>query len=109
MTHSPSDPGFIRVDCKSCNNPDVWFRCDQCGKSDHFSLGESAVSCDCGASYTAGNCTCGQAVPFEQLVFVPFDKGPVTLADLEVAWGRVAALGVGVIGLIGLGAYWIWA
>ncbi|MEZ4318515.1 MAG: hypothetical protein R3F61_13465 [Myxococcota bacterium] len=106
MTQAAPEPGFIRVDCPSCRNPDVWFRCDECGKSDHFTLTDGVVRCTCGAKYDRGNCTCGQVVPAENLRFVAFDAGPMALADLEVAWGRVAALGAVVVGLVVLGVYW---
>ena len=106
MTQPAPQPGFVRVDCQACKNTDVWFRCDSCGKSDHFALEGGVATCDCGATYDRGNCTCGQTVPGENLVFVPFDKGPMTLADLEVAWGRIALLVGGLVIVVGLGAYW---
>ena len=93
--------GFVRVDCAACKNPDVWFKCDQCGKSDHFLLTDDRATCTCGAIYQSGNCTCGESVPFEGLVFVPFEQGPMALADMEVAWGRVIGLVVVVALLIG--------
>lgn len=99
--------GFIRVDCAACNNPDVWFRCNACQKSDGFLLADGVASCACGATYQSGNCTCGAVVPGDRLRFVPFAQGPMALADLEIAWGRVAALAAGALGLIGLGAWWM--
>lgn len=96
-----SERGFIRVGCTSCSNPDVWFTCNTCSKSDHFAKHEAHVSCDCGASYDHGTCTCGSSVPFTDLVFVDAASGPLALADLEVAWGRVAVLGVVVALVLG--------
>lgn len=107
MTETAPEPGFVRVDCPACKNPDVWFKCDACKKSDHFLLADGVAKCDCGATYEHGHCTCGTVVNAENLVFVPFDKGPMALADLEIAWGRVAALVGVVVGAIGLGAYWM--
>lgn len=92
-----SEPGFIRVECTACNSPDVWFKCNECGKSDYFTAGETQVSCRCGATYDSGVCTCGATVPFEQLVAVPATEGPLALADLEVAWGRVGLLVLGLV------------
>ncbi|MCB9673968.1 MAG: hypothetical protein H6737_02570 [Alphaproteobacteria bacterium] len=106
MTETAPEPGFVRVDCQVCKNPDVWFRCNACGRSDHFTVSGGIVRCDCGQTYDRGNCTCGETVPFDGLRFVPFDQGPMALADLEVAWGRVAALGVGLVGIVALGAWW---
>jgi hypothetical protein len=91
---APSARGFIRVDCLACKNPDVWFKCDQCGKSDHFAFDGTTVQCDCGASYSHGQCTCGETAPPDRLRFVDAAEGPLALADLEIAWGRVATLGV---------------
>ena len=93
--------GFVRVDCAACKNPDVWFKCDQCGKSDHFLIADGKATCTCGAVYRSGNCTCGEGVPFENLQFVPFEQGPMALADMEIAWGRVVGL---VLVLVLLGA-----
>lgn len=95
------------MDCPTCRNPDVWFRCNQCQKSDHFLLADGVASCDCGARYAHGSCTCGASVGPEGLVFVPFDQGPMALADLEIAWGRVAALvAVGASMVLG-GLWWV--
>lgn len=101
MSETTPDRGFIRVDCQTCGNPDVWFSCNTCKKSDHFALHPEHVDCSCGATYTHGTCTCGASVPLEQLRFVAYDEGPLALADLEVAWGRVALLVVGVLVLVG--------
>jgi hypothetical protein len=101
MSDSPSERGFIRVDCATCDNPDVWFTCNQCGKSDHFTLHADHVSCDCSARYDRGTCTCGAVVPFERLRFVDADAGPLALADLEIAWDRVALLAIGLVVVLG--------
>lgn len=84
--------GFIRVDCTACSDPNVWFTCNSCGKSDHFTLDGGIVTCDCSAVYDRGTCTCGAEVSGENLSFVDYDKGPIALADVQIAWGRVAAL-----------------
>lgn len=91
------EPGFIRVDCPSCNSDDVWFKCNACEKSDYFTAGDGQVRCRCGATYDSGVCTCGTTVPFERLVPVSHAEGPLALADLEVAWGRVGLLVLGLI------------
>lgn len=106
MTTAPAETGFIRVACQKCKNDDVWFKCNGCGKSDHFHVSDEAVHCDCGESYDRGNCTCGNEVPFADLQFVDGDAGPLALADLEVAWGRVAALVGVVVVLVGGVAWW---
>ena len=92
-----SEPGFIRVDCAACSAPDVWFKCNQCGKSDYFVLGDGKVTCRCGASYDSGVCTCGATVPFERLHAVSHQEGPLALADLEVAWGRIGLIVLGLL------------
>ena len=94
MSEASPDRGFIRVDCPACRNPDVWFTCNACKKSDHFAMHADHVACDCGQRYDHGTCTCGATVPFDGLRFVAWDQGPMSLADLEVAWGRVAGLAV---------------
>ncbi len=106
MTTAPAQTGFIRVDCQTCKNPDVWFKCNGCGKSDHFHVADGAVRCDCGETYDRGNCTCGADVAFENLAFVDAESGPLALADLEIAWGRVAALGLGLLAVVGGAIYW---
>ena len=108
MSTSLSDRGFIRVDCNSCKNPDVWFRCDSCKRSDHFLFADGKASCDCGATYDRGNCTCGNTVPSEGLKFVEFEKGPMALAELEVAWGRLAALVIGVLIVMAFIGWMVW-
>lgn len=105
MSIPSSEPGFIRVVCTACNNDDVWFKCNACGKSDTFTMKEQQVVCTCGETYSSGICTCGTSVPFPQLQRVPFDQGPMALAELEVAWGRVGLLALGVILVVGAIAY----
>ena len=103
MTLAPTseEPGFIRVDCPSCGNDEQWLKCDECGESDHFSLAPDGFSCACGASYGHARCSCGESVPPRHLSAVPYDKGPLSLASLEVAWGRVALLGIALIAVVG--------
>ena len=104
-TAAISPRGFIRVDCQVCKNPDVWFKCNQCGKSDHFTFDGTTVVCSCGATYSHGQCTCGAHAPADSLRFVDAADGPLALADLEIAWGRVATLGVLLAVLIGIIAF----
>lgn len=101
------DRGFVRLQCPKCGRADQWLRCEKCGKSDHFLLAGGAVGCDCGASYDHGRCACGERVPGTALVAVAWQDGPRQLADLEIAWGRVAALGV--VAVVGIGAVAWWA
>jgi hypothetical protein len=92
---TPSDDGFIHVRCNACGNPDVWLKCEKCAKSDHFRLEGAGVRCACGASYGHATCLCGERVPpAGKLEFVAWDQGPKALADLEIAWGRVAGLAI---------------
>jgi hypothetical protein len=98
--------GFIHVHCATCSDPNVWFTCNSCGKSDHFELNDGVVVCDCSAVYDRGTCTCGAEVPASGLSFVENDKGPLALADVEVAWGRVIALVLVLGGIIAGGLFW---
>ncbi len=108
MAKSP-EPGFVHVLCNACGNNEVWLSCNSCGKSDHFQLAtDGAIACDCSATYSHATCLCGTQVPPEgKLEFVPFDKGPMHLADLEVAWGRVAILSVIAIAALGGLGWWL--
>ncbi len=99
------DHGFIRVECPACQNPDVWFTCNGCKKSDGFVLLEAEVRCRCGATYTHGICTCGQKVERGGLRFVPASEGPLALADLEIAWDRVALFAAIVVLVLGAITY----
>lgn len=101
-----TNTGFIHVHCATCSDPNVWFTCNACGKSDHFALNEGVVTCDCSAVYDRGTCTCGAEVPGTGLSFVAFDKGPLALADVQVAWGRVIALVLVLGGIIAGGVLW---
>ena len=93
--------GFVRVP----SDQELWMRCDSCEKSDHFWMEEGSVRCRCGARYSHALRPDGQQVPFEELVFVEFDKGPKQLADLELDPKKLAAV-VGL--LLGLGAVLTW-
>lgn len=92
MTTAPSLSGYIRVACPACDDPNVWFTCNECSRSDHFVLDEGIVRCDCGAVYDRGTCTCGTEVAGAHLIAVAHDKGPLALADLQIAWGRIAVI-----------------
>ncbi|MBN2800046.1 MAG: hypothetical protein JXX28_12955 [Deltaproteobacteria bacterium] len=100
------EPGFVRVACPTCGSGDVWLRCDQCGVSDNFSLTGEGVRCGCGAAYQHAVCTCGAQVGVDHLLAVPYDKGPLALAQTEVAWGRVVTLLVVMLSLMG-GLAWV--
>lgn len=102
----PDEPGFIQARCPACDGDDVWLTCEGCGKSDHFRLAEQ-VRCRCGATYDHAVCTCGEPVPLAHLHFVPFEDGPLALADLEVDWRRVGVLLV-VAGLLLVGGIAAW-
>jgi hypothetical protein len=98
--------GFIRADCPKCKNPDVWLTCNACKKSDRFVLGPDAALCHCGATYAFATCTCGAEVPRANLVWVPFEKGPMALGEWEIDKKRVAGLVIALAGLIALAAAW---
>ena len=100
MSDPTPDRGFVRVACPACGNGNVWFTCNQCKKSDHFAMHADHVDCDCGATYSHGTCTCGADVGLSDLVFVAYDEGPLALADLEIAWGRVAVLALVVLAVL---------
>lgn len=100
--------GFVRAECEACHKPDVWLTCNACKKSDWFRTDEGGVVCHCGATYAFATCTCGATVPRERLVWVPFDKGPMALADWELDKGRIAMIGAGAVAVLGLLAYALW-
>ena len=100
--------GFVHVRCNDCGNPDVWLRCETCGKSDHFLLTDGVASCDCGADWPRATCLCGaQVPPAGTMAFVPFNEGPMALADLEVDWSRVGLLVAGAAVLVGAGGWFL--
>ena len=103
MSDSSNDRGFVRVGCTQCNDDNVWFTCNTCNKSDHFLFSGGVASCECGATYDHGTCTCGATVQASDLSFVPFEKGPMALADLEYAWGRMALIAAVLLGLFAAG------
>lgn len=100
--------GFVRARCESCNKPDVWLTCNTCKKSDRFVVEPTGIVCHCGAAYAFATCTCGANVPRGRLEWVPFEKGPLSLADWELDKRRLAMLGVGSVALMGIVAYAIW-
>lgn len=95
------DRGFVRVSAEG--EDDLWLTCQQCGKSDHFLLGD-AVHCACGASYDHTVTPAGTRVEMEGLTFVEFSKGPMTLADLEVDPRKIGLLGL--VAVLVLAAVW---
>ena len=96
--------GFVRADCQSCKNPDVWLTCNTCKKSDRFRV-EGGIVCHCGAKYDHAKCTCGKDVPGDKLVWVPFEKGPLALADWEIDRGRLAAVVAGALIVLAVAGY----
>lgn len=99
--------GFVRADCEACGKADVWLTCNACKKADRFALDEKEVVCFCGARFAFATCTCGKPVPRARLTWVPFQKGPVALADWEVDWGQVVVT-LFVIGAVGAIAAVLW-
>ena len=106
MGEATTDTGFVKVECERCKNPDVWLRCERCRKADHFRLENGVVVCTCDARYDHGKCLCGNEVPAANLKFVPWDDGPLQLAELEWAWDRIAVLVVAAVLIVGFG---VWA
>jgi hypothetical protein len=100
--------GFVKVSCGTCHKPDVWLRCQKCAKADHFEFDGRIVGCDCGATYDHATCTCGATNPPSALAFVPFEKGPVALADLEWDPARVGIVAVVLAAAALVTAYGAW-
>jgi hypothetical protein len=90
--------GFVRVTAEG--EDDLWLTCQQCGKSDHFLVGD-VVQCSCGASYDHTVTPAGTRVEMSGLTFVPFEQGPMALADLELDPRRLAVFALVVL-LLGL-------
>lgn len=105
---TPADPpplescGFVRVP----GDPPLWLKCESCGKSDHFWL-DGGVRCRCGARYAHAVRPDGAQVPAAQLAFVPFEKGPPALRDLELDPRRVAVLIAFVVTLVAALGFWL--
>lgn len=102
------DCGFIRVPTPA-GQPPLWMTCEQCGKSDHFWIVEDRVRCRCGATYDHAVRPDGATFGLDALTFVPFNDGPVQLADLEWDPARLALLavfGVSVLAAVGVGIAW---
>ncbi len=102
------EPGvFVRVDC-ACGRADVFLKCERCGRQSLFAVVPDGVRCSCGAAYGFGVCACGQQVPPNKLIAVPFEKGPMVWSELELDPVRV---GVGAVLLLGAVAgigWWLW-
>lgn len=90
--------GFVRV------GDNLWMKCDGCGKSDHFWI-DGVVHCRCGKRYDHALRPDGAKVPVADLVFVPFEKGPVALRDMEWDPRRIVLL-VGALVLLALVVWW---
>jgi hypothetical protein len=82
--------GFVRVPPQGVN-AETWLQCNACQKRERFWIQEERVHCACGAAYDHAAVEGGQ-VAVSELVWVPFDKGPVQLSELEVDWRRIVAL-----------------
>lgn len=96
------DCGFVRVPTR--DGSELWMRCDQCGKADHFWI-DDAVRCRCGAAYGHARRPDGARIPLADLRFVPFSQGPASLASLQ--WDSTAILLV-LFALLGLGGILAW-
>jgi hypothetical protein len=99
------DRGFIRVQLEGLSEP-TWLTCNQCDKSDDFVLDETAVRCKCGATYDHAMTPDGRRADLGQLAWVEWRKGPLQLAQTEIAWGRIAVIAVVLVGAIAAG---LWA
>jgi hypothetical protein len=93
--------GFVRVPGAA----ELWMKCEGCAKSDHFWI-DGVVRCRCGKAYDHAVRPDGTRVPVAELVFVPFDKGPVALRDLELDPVRVGVFAVVVLALVGAGVWY---
>lgn len=82
--------GFVRVPPQG-GKAETWLQCNECQKRERFWIEGERVRCACGASYDHAAVEGGN-VPVSELSWVPFDKGPVQLSELEVDWRRIAAL-----------------
>lgn len=102
---STDEPGFVQVSCPDCSNDELWLQCDRCSRRCGFSPLDDGFQCECGARYRFARCGCGAEVPPEHLRPVPFEKGPVSLADLVIDWRKVAVLGAAAAGLLGSGLW----
>jgi len=102
------DGVFVRVDCPECAKPDVYLKCDQCGRQALFHMTDAGVRCECGATYSHASCSCGAQVPPERLVAVPFDEGPLVASEMEIDPTR-AIVAVGLVGaVLAAGAAGLW-
>jgi hypothetical protein len=88
--------GFVKV---PADKP-LWMTCESCKKSDHFWMTETEVRCRCGATYTHAVTPDGRSVPRQELIAVPFNKGPIQLADLEWNPARLVFIGLALISVV---------
>jgi len=95
------DGVFVRVECPECEAPEVYLKCDQCGRQALFALSARGVTCRCGAQYSHASCSCGAQVAPTHLVAVPFDEGPLVASEMEVDPVRAA---VAVLALLAIAA-----
>ena len=94
--------GFVRVP----GEPVLWMKCERCQKSDHFWI-DGAVRCRCGAVYDHALRPDGNAVPFQELSFVPYDKGPLSLRTTEWDPRKIAVLAALLIAVLGSVLWWL--
>jgi len=99
--------GFVRVppaepgsDPRAKAKP-YWMKCEKCGKADHFWMEGGVVRCRCGAIWSHAIRPDGQQVPAKDLIFTPFQQGPMSLADLE--WDPLRLTLAAIVGLAALG------
>ena len=89
--------GFVRV---PADGEALWMTCERCGKSDHFWLDGGSVRCRCGARYGNAVRPDGSQVPASELIAVPFEQGPVQLADLELDPKRLGILAALILAIL---------
>jgi len=103
------DCGFVRVPVAPDADEPLWLTCDSCKKSDHFWISDGKVRCRCGAEYSHSVRPDGRTFPVDQLTFVPWKEGPMSLADTEFDPMRLTLIGVlvlAVLGAVGMGVWW---
>ena len=82
--------GFVRVPPQG-ESAETWLKCNACQKRERFWIASDRVRCSCGAVYD--HAAVGEVqVSVSELRWVPFEKGPVELAEMELDWRRIAAL-----------------
>lgn len=101
--------GFVRVPSDPGSDSPLYLTCDGCGKSDNFWIDGDTIHCRCGATYTHASRPDGRQIPTAELTFVPWNEGPMNLADTEIDPLRLTlalVLTVALIGAVGVGLWW---